>query len=42
MHLFRKPESMKNLAWFNIRRYAILFDGKDYEIVRNRFPMLMP
>jgi hypothetical protein len=33
---------MKNLVWFSIRRYAILFNGKDYEKVRNRFPMIMP
>jgi hypothetical protein len=33
---------MKNLAWFSIRRYAILFDGKAYKTVCDRFSMLMP
>lgn len=42
MQLLRKLESMKNLAWFNIRPYAILFNGKDYEKVRNCFSMFMP
>lgn len=33
---------MINLAWFAIRRYAIFVDGKAYNIIRDRFPVLMP
>jgi hypothetical protein len=33
--MFRQPDTLKNIIWFNIRRDAILFGGNDYEKIRS-------
>jgi hypothetical protein len=38
IRLFRKPDSLKNLAWLTIRRSAVLFNSNLYERINPRLP----
>jgi hypothetical protein len=38
LNLFRKPDSLKHLAWLTVFRNANLFESKLFEKIRHRLP----